>query len=69
MRSAPQYTKGATLNIAFQVLGLLIAIGMTVYYRMENKKRDEAEGGRPPKGDRLDFGDRYDLVHGFRYVI
>jgi hypothetical protein len=41
---------------------------MTIYYRRENKRRDEAEGGRPPKGERLELSEKFDLSPGFRYV-
>jgi hypothetical protein len=36
---------------------------------MENKKRDEREGGRPPKGERIDYHEHYDRSVGFRYVV
>ncbi|KAI9638179.1 major facilitator superfamily domain-containing protein [Dioszegia hungarica] len=65
----PSYTKGSIVNIAFQAFGLLIALSMTLYYRFENKRRDEAEGGRPPAGTHLDTHEFYDKAQGFRYVI
>lgn len=40
----PQYTKGSIINIVFQALGLFIAIGMSLYFRWENKRRDKREG-------------------------
>jgi len=50
----PRYTTGATVNVAMQTLGLTIALGMTLYYRWENRRRDKVEGGRPPKGMRIE---------------
>ncbi|BGP45152.1 hypothetical protein JCM10450v2_000969 [Rhodotorula kratochvilovae] len=65
----PRYIKGASLNIAFQSLGFLIALGMTLYYRWENKRRDKVEGGRPVKGVRIEgLQTEYDLATGFRYT-
>lgn len=60
----PSYTKGSIVNIAFQAFGLLIALSMTLYYRFENKRRDEAEGGRPPAGTHLDTHEFYDKAQG-----
>ncbi|TYJ54827.1 hypothetical protein B9479_004498 [Cryptococcus floricola] len=64
----PQYTKGATVNIAMQSLGLVIVLCMTTYYRWENARRDKVEGGRPVKGSPVNVRDDYDLAVGFRYV-
>ncbi|GAA5892237.1 hypothetical protein JCM8208_001489 [Rhodotorula glutinis] len=65
----PRYIKGASLNIAFQALGLLIALGMTLYYRAENKRRDRVEGGRLPKGMKPEnMTVDYDHAIGFRYT-
>ncbi|WRT64333.1 uncharacterized protein IL334_001265 [Kwoniella shivajii] len=67
-KEGPQYKKGATVNIAFQALGLLLVLAMTTYYRWENKRRDKVEGGRPPQGTHLNVVEEYDLAPGFRYV-
>jgi hypothetical protein len=64
----PQFTKGCSVNIAFQALGFCIVIGMTLWYRWENRRRDKAEGGRPPVGSALEVLDKYDLAPGFRYT-
>ncbi|KAJ7675567.1 major facilitator superfamily domain-containing protein [Mycena rosella] len=64
----PRYTKGCATNIAFSVLGLLLTIGMTIFYRIENKRRDKVEGGRPPKDMPLNVVEEYDLARGFRYT-
>lgn len=65
----PRYIKGISLNIAFNALGFCIALGMSLYYRAENARRDRVEGGRPPKGEVLDVVENHDLAHGFRYVM
>ncbi|WWC95606.1 hypothetical protein V866_002471 [Kwoniella sp. B9012] len=67
-KEGPQYRKGATVNIAFQALGLVLVLAMTAWYRYENKRRDRVEGGRPPKGTPLNVVEQYDLAPGFRYV-
>ncbi|TNY24166.1 major facilitator superfamily domain-containing protein [Rhodotorula diobovata] len=65
----PRYTTGATVNVAMQTLGLTIALGMTLYYRWENRRRDKVEGGRPPKGMRIEgMQTDYDHAVGFRYT-
>ncbi|GFZ45527.1 hypothetical protein JCM24511_03253 [Saitozyma sp. JCM 24511] len=64
----PQFTKGCSVNIAFQALGFCIVIGMTLWYRWENRRRDKVEGGRPPVGSALEVLDKYDLAPGFRYT-
>ncbi|KAJ6529736.1 MFS general substrate transporter [Mycena capillaripes] len=64
----PRYVKGCATNLAFAVLGLLLSVGMTVYYRIENKRRDRMEGGRPPGDAVLNVMEEYDLAKGFRYT-
>jgi hypothetical protein len=59
----PAWRKGFGVNLAFNLLAITIALGLTVYYRMENKKRDDREGGRPPIGTPQNFQD-YDLSPG-----
>ena len=39
-------------------------LGMTTYLRLENKKRDKVEGGRPPKGSHLETFEKFDLAPG-----
>ncbi len=64
---APKYVKGCALNIAFQALGLVLALAHSAYYRIENRRRDKREG-KPVKGETLDTIEEYDLARGFRYV-
>lgn len=65
----PRFLKGTALNIAFQSLGFCIALGMTLYYRYENRRRDRIEG-KPDHTARIDFSQgRYDKSTGFRYVV
>ncbi|GAA5823381.1 hypothetical protein JCM10212_005675 [Sporobolomyces blumeae] len=68
-KEGPRFVKGASLNIAFQALGLLITLGMTTYYRMENRRRDKRDGGRPLKGLPIEgLHTEYDHAAGFRYT-
>jgi hypothetical protein len=61
----PQYLKGSAINIAFQALGLLIALAMTLYFRFENKRRDKREGNAGMgAGGAVDVHDHYDLAPG-----
>ncbi|GAA5900441.1 hypothetical protein JCM6882_001247 [Rhodosporidiobolus microsporus] len=65
----PKYLRGAGLNIGFSSLGLFLSLVMTLYFRFENAKRDRREGGRPPKGMRIEgIQEDYDKAVGFRYV-
>lgn len=64
----PQYVKGAAINIAFQALGLLIAFAMTMYFRIENKRRNKREGNAGMgAGGPVDVHDQYDLAPGKWY--
>ncbi|KAJ9103229.1 hypothetical protein QFC21_002652 [Naganishia friedmannii] len=67
-KQGPRFVKGITLNLAFQALGFVIAMGMTAYYRWENKRRDRVEGGPPAEGAVLNTMEEFDLAPGFRYV-
>lgn len=40
---------------------------MTTFYRLENRRRDRAEGSRPPKGAHLETIEKFDLAPG-RYL-
>ncbi|KAJ7778849.1 major facilitator superfamily domain-containing protein [Mycena maculata] len=64
----PKYIKGCAVNVAFSVLGLLGAVAMTIYYRLENRRRDRVEGGTPPKDAVINVVEEYDLAKGFRYT-
>ncbi|KAJ7662827.1 major facilitator superfamily domain-containing protein [Mycena polygramma] len=64
----PRYTKGCATNLAFAVLGLLVSLGMTAYYRWENRRRDEVEGGKPAGDAVVNVLEDYDLARGFRYT-
>ncbi|GAA5895002.1 uncharacterized protein JCM6883_002287 [Sporobolomyces salmoneus] len=68
-KEGPHYIKGISLNIAFQALGLLITLAMTTYYRLENRRRDKHDGGRPLKGVQIEgLHEKYDLAPSFRYT-
>ncbi|ORY28949.1 major facilitator superfamily domain-containing protein [Naematelia encephala] len=60
----PQYIKGSIINIAFQALGLVIALTLTAFCRWENRRRDREEGGRPEQGASLDTYDKFDYAPG-----
>jgi hypothetical protein len=60
----PRFVKGCATNLAFAVLGFIISVGMTVYYRVENKRRDEREGGKPPRDMPINVLEEYDLAKG-----
>ena len=64
----PRLVKGASTNIAFQTLGVVLATSMTCYYRYQNRKRDREEGGAPPKGMHIDgIATEFDKAKGERY--
>lgn len=59
----PQFVQGCIVNIAFQAFGLLIALGMTLYFRWENSRRDKREG-KPVAGEHLSTYEQFDLAPG-----
>lgn len=65
----PRYVKGITLNIGFSILGIIISLSMSAYYRLENARRDTVEGGRPLVGEVLNVIEEHDLARGFRYTL
>jgi MFS family permease len=63
----PQYRKGSSINVAFQCLGLAIALGLSAWLRIENRRRDRSE--RPLEAhEEPATEDKYDLAPGFRYT-
>ncbi|KAJ7225131.1 major facilitator superfamily domain-containing protein [Mycena haematopus] len=64
----PRFVKGCATNLAFSVLGLLLTVCMTIYYRVENRRRDAREGGKPPTDMPINVMEEYDLAKGFRYT-
>ncbi|KAI5451618.1 hypothetical protein NCC49_001599 [Naganishia albida] len=63
-KQGPKFHKGITLNLAFQALGCVLALGMSAYYRWENKRRDRVEGGPPAEGTVLDTEEHFDRSRG-----
>jgi hypothetical protein len=63
-KQGPKFTKGITINIAFQALGFVLALAMSAYFRWENKRRDRVEGGRPNKDATLNVIEEFDLAPG-----
>ncbi|KAG0145001.1 hypothetical protein CROQUDRAFT_723661 [Cronartium quercuum f. sp. fusiforme G11] len=41
----PKWKKGFGVNLAFNLLGITIALGMSIYFRLENQRRDRIESG------------------------
>lgn len=61
--------RGSAVNMAFAVAGMVLAASLSVYYRVENRRRDEQEGGRPAPGIPIeDLDTLYDRAPGFRYT-
>ncbi|SCV67856.1 BQ2448_5467 [Microbotryum intermedium] len=67
-KQGPQYREGILINLSFQGLGLLIALSLTVYFRLENRRRNEMEG-KPQYCALLNTREEFDLASGFRYVV
>lgn len=65
----PNYIKGAAINIGCSSVGLIIAFSMTMYYRLENRRRDKTEGRPAERGPSVeDVHTMYDRAPGFRYT-
>jgi hypothetical protein len=60
----PKWHKGFGLNLAFTLLAIILSLGMSVYYRLENKRRDRVEGGPPAEGAAVDVVNQHDLAPG-----
>jgi hypothetical protein len=65
----PRWRKGFGVNLAFNLMAICIAFGLTTYFRMENRKRDRREaeaaievGGIGEK--KADYGELYDKHPG-----
>ncbi|KAH7096798.1 MFS general substrate transporter [Auriculariales sp. MPI-PUGE-AT-0066] len=65
---APRWKTGFGTNLALNILAACIAIGLTVYFRRENRRRDAVEGPPPPAGTVLEVVKLHDLAPGFRYT-
>lgn len=64
-----RYVKGNWVNLAFALLGMGIALGLTTYFRKENRRRYREQGDGAEKPQQMDFEDRYDKSRYFRYVV
>ncbi|KZV98263.1 MFS general substrate transporter [Exidia glandulosa HHB12029] len=64
----PGWKKGFGTNLALNLLAVVLALGLSAYFRRENKRRDEVEGGQPIDGKVLDVVRMHDLAPGFRYT-
>jgi hypothetical protein len=60
----PQYHRGVAVNLSFQALGAGMAVAMSFYYKYENRRRDQKEGGKPTSGAKLDVLVDYDRAIG-----
>jgi hypothetical protein len=60
----PTWHVGFGLNLAFSLLAIILSLGMSAYFRMENKRRDRVEGGPPAGGVVLDVINQHDLAPG-----
>lgn len=59
----PGWHKGFGVNLAFNLMAIIIAVGLTTYFRWENRRRDKVEG-KPEVGAKYDFQEKYDLSPG-----
>ncbi|ORX39540.1 MFS general substrate transporter [Kockovaella imperatae] len=64
----PRWPLGFGMNLAFSFAAILTAAFMTVWYRMENQRRDRNEGGPPLSGSKVEQAKLHDLAPGFRYT-
>jgi len=63
----PRWIKGFSVNLALNLLAIVIALAMSAFYRWENRRRDQKEG-KPIPGQALDTDKDYDYAIGFRYT-
>ncbi|KAI0738941.1 MFS general substrate transporter [Daedaleopsis nitida] len=67
LTESPRYIKGFSINLAFNVLGTIIAIILMISYKAENKKRDGLYG-KPDKDALVDTSELADKAPEFRYT-
>ncbi|ORY27004.1 MFS general substrate transporter [Naematelia encephala] len=67
--AAPTWHLGFGLNLGFSCAAILVTTIMILYYRYENSRRDEVEGGRPLQGQKVEQARLHDLAPGFRYTM
>ena len=65
----PKWHLGFGMNLGFSCAAILTTLFMILYYKMENARRDEREGGAPVAGQRVDQANLHDLAPGFRYTL
>lgn len=63
-KEAPHFTKGCAVNIAFQILGIVLSLVLSVWWRRQNASRDRKEGGRPTDFSGIDVVNQYDRARG-----
>jgi hypothetical protein len=77
----PAYHRGFGLNLAFNIVAALTALGLTIHYRLANKQRDRDEAMTPPTRQSVSVGEKggeevreeivnlHDRTPGFRYYV
>lgn len=60
----PQYVRGVGVNMAFQGFGAAVALAMTTWLRLENRRRDKVEGGVPAERHNLNVQQDFDRAKG-----
>ncbi|KAL1407960.1 hypothetical protein Q8F55_004757 [Vanrija albida] len=64
---APHYYRGVYINLGMQCFGALASVLLSLWFRWENRRRDEVEG-KPDPDARLNVLEDFDKAVGFRYV-
>lgn len=67
IKDTPHYRLGLGLNVGFTILGAVLALAMTAYYKYENARRDREEG--EVDQSKLNVQEDFDLAKGFRYAL
>lgn len=67
----PRWKKGTSVNLAFNLLGITLALGMSIYFRLENHRRNALVSDSKSKpiinGSDQERIHRYDLEEGMFY--
>ncbi|KAI7326629.1 MFS general substrate transporter [Hortaea werneckii] len=64
----PRYTKGASVEVALSIAGMLFTFLYMGLIKWENARRDRKEGGPPAPGTRPNTAQDADKAEGFRYL-
>ncbi|KAI0760253.1 MFS general substrate transporter [Fomes fomentarius] len=68
LTEGPRYLKGFSVNLALDCLAIMVAVVLTISYRIDNRRRDKLYGKQEYNAC-VDTSDLADKAPGFRYAL